>query len=217
VLAVVSVAVLPPAELLPWCIAGTYLEACNCEAICPCRRIGGRAGGRSTEGVCMGALSWIVTDGRAGDVDLSGLAAVLALRYDDDEPGSPWTYVLYVDERGDERQQEALARILNGELGGTALDHFPWAWKDSNPLGWQAAPIEIDHTPRKGWFRAGEEVTLRVRRPVPDQETVTCVIPGHGRSGTELYADLLRVDHGPLSFEFEGKCAYESTFDYSSG
>jgi hypothetical protein len=32
-------------EMVPWRVSGSYLEACNCEAICPCRRIGGRAGG----------------------------------------------------------------------------------------------------------------------------------------------------------------------------
>jgi len=70
-----------------WHIGGTYLESCNCEAICPCRRIGGRAGERSSYGVCEGALSWTIARGRAGDVDLSGLAAVLACRYDDDDDG----------------------------------------------------------------------------------------------------------------------------------
>jgi hypothetical protein len=39
------------ASLSPWHVRGTYLEACNCDPICPCRRIGGRAGGRSTHGV----------------------------------------------------------------------------------------------------------------------------------------------------------------------
>jgi hypothetical protein len=204
------------ADLLPWAIAGTYLEACNCEAICPCRRVGGAAGGRSTYGVCTGALSWAITDGRAGQVDLSGLGAVLACRYDDDEPGSPWTFFLYLDERGTERQREALVAILTGSLGGSARDHFPWAWKESRLLGWRPVPIEIEHTPRRGWFRAGEHVTMRVGDPVADQEPVTCVIPGHDRSGTELYADLLRVDEGPLSFELSGKCAYQSTFEYSS-
>jgi hypothetical protein len=203
-------------DLLPWAIAGTYLEACNCEAICPCRRVGGRAGGRSTTGICMGALAWAVAEGGAGDVDLSGLGVVLALRYDDDEPGSPWTYYLYVDERGDARQREALAQIFTGKLGGSARDHFPWVWKDSHMLGWRPAPIEIEHAPRRGWFRAGEQVTLRVGDPVADQEPVTCVIPGHDRSGTELYADLLRVAEGPLSFEYSGKCAYRSTFEYAS-
>jgi hypothetical protein len=200
-----------------WAISGTYLEACNCEVICPCRRVGGRAGGRSTYGTCQGALSWAVLDGRAGDVDLSGLGAVLVLSYDDDEPGSPWTYFLYVDERGSDRQREALVRILTGELGGTAKRQFPWAFKESRPLGWRAAPIEIQHTSRRGWFRAGEQVTLRVGDPVADQEPVTCVIPGHHRSGVELHADLLRVEEGPLSFEVTGRCAYRSTFSYSSG
>jgi hypothetical protein len=202
---------------MEWAISGTYLEACNCEVICPCRRVGGRAGGRSTYGTCQGALSWAVLDGRAGDVDLSGLGAVLVLSYDDDEPGSPWTYFLYVDERGSERQREALALILTGELGGTAKRQFPWAFKESRPLGWRAAPIEIQHTPRRGWFIAGEQVTLRVGDPVADQEPVTCVIPGHHRSGVELHADLLRVEEGPLSFEVTGRCAYRSTFSYSSG
>ena len=203
-------------HFLPWAIAGTYLEACNCEAICPCRRIGGRPGGRSTNGLCMGALSWAVTDGRAGEVDLSGRAAVLVLRYDDDEPGSPWTFFLYVDDRGDERQRAALALILTGRLGGTPRRQFPWVWKESHLLGWRPAPIDIEHTPRRGWFRAGNEVTVRVRGPVVDQEPVTCVIPGHHRSGTELYADVLHVEEGPLSFELSGKCAYESTFEYTS-
>jgi len=202
--------------VIEWAISGTYLEACNCEVICPCRRIAGRAGGRSTYGTCQGALSWAVLDGRAGDLDLSGLGAVLVLSYDDDEPGSPWTYFLYVDERGSERQREALALILTGELGGTAKRQFPWAFKESHPLGWRAAPIEIEHSSRRGWFRAGEQVTLRVGDPVAEQEPVTCVIPGHHRSGVELHADLLRVEEGPLRFEVTGRCAYRATFSYSS-
>jgi hypothetical protein len=202
---------------LPWSISGTYLEACNCEAICPCRRIGGRDGGRSTYGLCVGALSWAVERGHAGETDLSGLGAVMACRYHDDEPGSPWTFALWIDDRGGESQREALVSILTGKLGGTPTQQFPWAWKESNPLGWRPAPIEIEHSPRRGWFRAGNEVTVRVGEPVPDQETVTCVIPGHHRSGGELVAELLKVDaEDPLQFELSGKCAYSSTFDYSS-
>ena len=49
-----------------WRISGTYLEVCNCEAICPCRRIGGVTGGRSTYGECTGALSWAFTEGGVG-------------------------------------------------------------------------------------------------------------------------------------------------------
>lgn len=199
-----------------WKLEGTYLEACNCDAICPCRRIGGRAGGRSTHGICMGALSWKITRGHADGVELADLGVVLALRYSDDEPGSPWSYFLYVDERGDEAQRQALAEIYTGRRGGTAIKQFPWAFKPAKLLGVRAATIEMDHTPAHGWFRTGGEVSVRVREPAPDQETVTCVIPGHHRSGRELIADVLEVGDGALEFELSGGCAYESTFEYSS-
>ena len=198
-----------------WRLRGTYLEACNCEAICPCRRIGGRQGGRSTYGICEGALSWAIEEGHADGVDLAGLGVVLALRYSDDEPGSPWTFFVYVDARGDDAQREALAAIFTGELGGTTVEHFPWVWKESDLLGWRAAPIEVEHA-RRGRFSAGRSVTLRVGDPVAEQEPVTCVIPGHEHDGEELHAELLSVSEGPLSFELTDRCAYLSTFDYSS-
>ena len=207
----------PVTEAPAWSISGTYLESCNCLAICPCRRIGGRAGGRSTYGVCEGALSWAIERGHAGEVDLGGLAAVLACHYDDDEPGSPWDFRLYVDERGDEHQRAALEGILTGAWGGTALVQFPWAFKPSRQLGVRAVPIAVEHHARRGWFRAGGYVEVRVGGPIEDQEPVTCVIPGHQRSGAEHQGELLRVSDGPLSFELDGRCAYQSTFAYSSG
>src|SRR5215471_18692523 len=114
-----------------WHIRGTYFESCNCDAICPCRRIDGVAGGRSTHGVCMGVLSWLIEDGAANGIGLSGLPVALALRYSDDEPGSPWTWVLYLDATASAPQREALEAIFTGRLGGDTLAHFPWAWKDS--------------------------------------------------------------------------------------
>jgi hypothetical protein len=199
-----------------WRVAGTYLESCNCDAICPCRTLAGQPGGRSTHGICLGALSWRVEAGAFGGVDLAGLGAVLVTRYDDDEPGSPWDHWLFVDERGNAAQRAALEQIFLGRAGGTTLDHFPWAWKESRLLGVSPGAIEIDHTPRRGWFRVRDHVTVRVGGEVPRGDEVTCVIPGHDQAGSERFVSELDVqDAGPLSFHFEGVCAYESTFDYS--
>jgi hypothetical protein len=203
-------------EVRPWALSGTYLEACNCEVICPCRRIGGRQGGRSTYGICLGALSWAVTDGAAADVDLSGRRVVLVCRYDDDEPGSPWDFVLYLDDRADDEQRGALEAIFLGKAGGTPLKQFPWAFKASRLVEVRPAAIEIDHTPRRGWFRVGEDVTVRVAEAVADQEPVTCVIPGHHRTGLEVYVDELRSSAPPIEYAFAGRCGYEASFAYSS-
>ncbi len=198
-----------------WHVRGSYFESCNCDAICPCRRVDGVAGGRSTHGICVGVLTWLIEEGAAGGTDLAGQAVAMAIRYDDDEPGSPWSWILYLDERGSAEQHDALEAIFTGRLGGDALEHFPWAWKASELLAVRPVAIELDHTPRRQWLRIRDHVAVRIRDRYPGAETVSCVIPGHERGGEELVADELRVDDGPLVFEVSGTCGYAATFDYS--
>jgi hypothetical protein len=49
---------------------------------------------------------------------------------------------------------------------------------------------------------------------VASGETVTCVIPGHERTGREIVAESLRVGDPELEFAFRGNCGYESDFEY---
>ena len=204
------------AASVAWRLSGTHLESCNCEAICPCRRIDGVPGGRSTYVECLGVLSWVIEEGHADGLVLDGLKVALATRYHDDEPGSPWSYVLYVDERAGDEQRRVLEEIWTGRLEGDQLEHFPWAWKASNLVGVQPAQIEIDHTPRRRWFRVRDAVSVRISGAYEGQETVTCVIPGHHQPGEEVVAEELKVDAGPLSFEFRGNCGYAADFEYRS-
>ncbi len=190
---------------MSWRIAGRYLEACNCDAICPCRRIGGVAGGRSTYGICFGALGWRVDEGAFDDVNLTGNAAVLTFSYSDDEPGSPWTLVLYVD------GADELATILLGEAGGDHILTLPWVRKPCEVVDVRRTRVEFDD----GAFHVGNAVRVRATTPVETDQTVSCIVPGHDRPGTELYADELFVDDEPFSFALSGQCAFTRDFDYS--
>ncbi|MGZ4352744.1 MAG: DUF1326 domain-containing protein [Gaiellaceae bacterium] len=196
---------------MSWRIEGEYFESCNCEAICPCRMVGGIAGGRSTHGICLGALSWRVDAGEKDGVDLAGLAAALVCRYDDDEPGSPWRFVLHVDARGDDAQRAALEEILLGRAGGEQILRLPWVRKPSELLAVRASAIELGG----GELRVGEAVRLRATRPVESEEPVRCGIPGYDEPGRELYADELTVDDGELRWELAGNCAFVSRFAYA--
>jgi hypothetical protein len=199
---------------MSWRIRGSYFESCNCDAICPCRRIDGASGGRSTHGECLGLLSWLIEEGNADGVDLGGQPVALATRYSDDEEGSPWTWILYLDQGTSREQRDALEAIYAGRLGGDAVKHFPWAWKASELAAVRPVEIEVEHTRRRQWLRIRDHVSVRIRDRYDGPETVTCVIPGHEREGEELVADELIVQDGPLAFSYRGVCGYGSDFDY---
>lgn len=202
---------------MAWSIRGSYFESCNCDPVCPCRRIDGVAGGRSTHGECLGVLSWVVEEGAADGVDLTGQPVAMAIRYSDDEPGSPWTWVLYLDARASEPQRTALADIFCGRFAGDQHDHFPWVRKANPPIAVRTAAIEVDHTRRRQLLRVRNHISVRIQDRHDGPETVTCVIPGHDRVGEELVAGELSVDDGPLAFSYRGTCGYGSTFAYAGG
>ena len=178
--------------------------------------VDGVRGGRSTHGICYGALAWLVEDGRIGDVDVSGLATALIVRYDDDEPGSPWTIVLHVDATGDESQRNALADVFMGRNGGPQVGVLPWVRKLSNLV--DVRPDRVELVPQgEGYeLRVGEAVRARATRPVSSDATVRCVIPGYDQPGQELVADELTVDDDPFAWELSDNCAFASRFDYAS-
>ena len=190
---------------MSWRVAGTYVESCNCDAPCPCRRINGVPGGRSTHGICDGALCWQIVDGSADGLDLSGLRVAMATRYSDDEEGSPWSWMLYLDERGNPEQHRVLEEIWAGRVAGEQLEHFPWAWKPSHLLGVEPAQIELDHTPRRQWFRVRDTISVSIAGPYEGDETITCVIPGHDQPGEEVVADELEVRKRPLPVQVLGR------------
>ena len=198
-----------------WAVAGSYFEACNCEAICPCRRVGERSGGRSTYGVCQFALSWQINQGRADGLRLDDRAVVMAGWYDDDEPGSPWRVSLYLDERASDEQHAALAAIFLGRAGGTTLRNFAAAIGTVHAV--RRARIQLSHVPRRWSMRADTYLTVRAETPVEVPAPVACGIPGFGQPGQEVIADTFRVDDVPLSWDLRGRCGFATDYTYSSG
>jgi hypothetical protein len=197
-----------------WRIEGDYFESCNCEAICPCRTIGGVSGDRSTYGICFGVLSWLVREGSADGVPLDGLAAAFTIRYSDDEPGSPWTFVVYVDERGSDAQRAALAEILTGRRGGEQILTLPWVRKPSELVEVRPAAIDLRFEDGDYRLRVGSAIELSASRPFETVERVSCIVPGHHLAGREYYADRFSVADDPFTWDLAGNCAFVCTFAY---
>ena len=203
---------------MDWRVRGSYFEACNCEAICPCRSAGGRPGGPSSFGECFGALSWQVHQGHADGTDLSSLQVVMSIRYlDRVHPSTPWQVVLYVDRAADDDQRAAIADIFLGRSGGTVAHLYGSAIGEVH--GVRTASITLDHVaPRKRIGIVGY-LTVTAEGEASAAGDVRCGIPGFDHPGTELHGEGLRSTDPELRFEVRGRrhAAFATDFDYSSG
>jgi len=194
-----------------WRIAGSYYESCNCQAVCPCRRLNGRPGGRSTYGICNGLLSWHILAGHFDGVDLSGLKVAMAIVYDNDEPGSPWRVILYLDDAAGGAAETALQTIFAGRAGG----NMRFTAEIGETVAVRKAAIELDHRGGRESITVRGFASAEVERLADVDGTVTCGIPGHDHLGIESISRS-RVADGPLSWSYEGRCGFATDFDYHS-
>ncbi len=102
-----------------WQIEGDYFENCNCAIVCPCLfSAGPPMTAQPTEGPCEVPFAFHIERGSYGDVQLDGLNTVVVLRTPGVMGEGNASVALYLDERADKRQREALQAIFSGAAGG---------------------------------------------------------------------------------------------------
>ena len=120
-----------------WHLRGDFLELCNCEVVCPCITQGLTE--TPTEGHCDGGFAWHVEEGEFNGVALNGLNFVFLHATPGVMSEGNWTAAIYVDERADQRQREALGEILSGKFGGPMENYMALT---GNFLGIKYVPID---------------------------------------------------------------------------
>ncbi|HEY7305518.1 MAG TPA: DUF1326 domain-containing protein [Bryobacteraceae bacterium] len=136
------------AEIPKWSIQGDWFDTCKCTIPCPCY-----FAQPPTSGDCDGILAWHIREGTYGQIPLSGLNVLAIGAFE----GNIWageTKVamgIFIDERADERQREALQTIFGGHAGG-------WPGVFANFIGEvrgiEFARIEFKVDDDLGWWRA---------------------------------------------------------------
>jgi len=120
-----------------WYLKGDWFDVCKCSIPCPCT-----FAQATTTGDCEGVLAWHIREGRYGDVRLDGLNLVAIGEFEGNIwAGAKLTMGLFIDERADESQRQALQVIFGGQAGGwpgqmgTMIGEF---------RGIEYAPIDFD-------------------------------------------------------------------------
>jgi len=101
---------------MAWQLTGEYFENCSCDILCPC--ITSSMQGPADTERCLVPLICHVREGSSDGVSLDDLSFIMVV----DSPAvmgeGGWRVALYLDERADQSQQEALGAILSGQQGG---------------------------------------------------------------------------------------------------
>ena len=108
-----------------WQLSGDYFENCNCSVVCPCLiSPAPPLTSRPTQGVC--------------NVALDGLNLALVAHAPGPMADGNWTAAIYIDERANDQQAEALGAIFGGAEGGPMAAFAPLI---ATNLGVKKVPI----------------------------------------------------------------------------
>jgi hypothetical protein len=123
----------------PWQISGDYFENCNCDVVCPCLFSPNPVlTSKPTAGACEVPIAFHIDRGTFGGMTLDGLNAVVVVRTPGPMAEGNWSLALYLDERVDDRQRQALQAIFSGAAGGPLAELAPLV---STVLGVKTVPI----------------------------------------------------------------------------
>ena len=207
-------------EIQQWQVVGDWFDVCKCTIPCPCT-----FAQAPSEGDCEGILAWHIREGRYGDVALDGLNVVGIGWFD----GNIWTgeatvkMGIYIDDRADESQREALQVIFGGQGGGwpgefgkmidevVGVEYAPITFEIADDLAHWAAEV-----PGKASARAEaltgpttpEGKRVQVHNP-PGAEV------GPGQIATWGVATVDRVDAMGFKWDWAGRSSKHFPFDWS--
>jgi hypothetical protein len=125
------------AEIPKWHVSGDWFDVCKCNIPCPCY-----FAQPPTYGDCEGVLAWHIREGHYGEVRLDGLNVIALGAFEGNVwAGAKATMGIFIDERADERQREALQMIFGGQAGGWPGE---FAQVIGEVRGIEYAPIEFE-------------------------------------------------------------------------
>lgn len=197
----------------PWKVDGTYFEACNCAAACPCVFTSA-----PTEGECTVMLAWHIDKGNFGAATLNGLNVALLAHTPGHMLKTKWKVALYLDERASADQQKALGAIFSGQAGGHLAALAPLI---GEVLGVKPVPIEFSASGKQRSLRIPKIAEADIEA-LEGQGGALVTIENHpftavpGQPAVVSTSKRLKVSDYGISLDLSGKNGFYSAFAYQS-
>jgi hypothetical protein len=198
---------------LSWVFDADYLQACNCDYGCPCE-----FAAPPTPGFCEAAGAWLIKTGHCGNVSLDGLGLGFAAHWPSAIHLGSGTVTLFIDERANQEQREALENIGFGKLGGLPFEILATTFTTVQPTSF--VPFEVHLDGRNSTARVGDQISVGfepVKNPVTgDPEFVRIEhATGFVFKGAEVVsARDVRVSSGSINFQYSNKAGFVTEVHY---
>ena len=198
-----------------WNFEGDYLQACNCDYGCPCE-----FSAPPTKGFCDGAGAWRIQTGQFGDVKLDGLHLAFAAHWPKAIHEGNGTVCIFVDEKANPAQRDALLQIASGKAGGLPFEILASTF--SKLLDPVFVPFQFQMNGRNSSVRIGKNINMSfgpILNPVTTEPESVRVNHGTGfvfQDAECVSADEMSVSAGELSFAWPKKAGFVTRIKYAN-
>ncbi len=196
-------------------LEGRMLEACTCNAICPCW-----IGEDPDSGTCHGTIAWHFEKGEIDGVDVSGLTFAVLLHIPANALSGNWRIVACVDDKATAEQEKAILGVYTGEKGGPVAD---LAQLIGEVVAVERAPITFGVVEGKGQLKIGTSLDAEIipfegptGRRTTLHDAALCVIeeaPYYVGKATHLKASHPALG---LNLDIQGKSAVQGRFAFEA-
>lgn len=198
-----------------WHFEADYLQACNCDFGCPCE-----FQAPPTQGFCEGTGAWKIQTGKYGDVDLSGLGLAFAARWPKALHEGNGTGIIFVDERANAQQRDALLQIASGAAGGLPFEIIVTTF--SKVLDPQFVRFDFQFNGKKSRVSVGQAIAIAtdsIKNPVTGEAEGVRIVHDTGfvfKEAECVAATECRSSVDGIKFSWPGKAGFVSRVHYGN-
>ena len=191
-----------------WQIAANYVETCNCDFGCPCN-----FSGLPTNGFCRALVFYNIVKGHYGDVPLDGIPVIYAASWPKAIHEGDGTMQLYIGERSNAKQREAVALILGGKAKGNGPFAI-FAGTLKYVIDPRVVDIKFKIDGKNSSFSVPGVIDVKVqpfRNPVTGEESQTEIHIPNGfiwQTAKAAMTKIMRIVSPNLSFDDSGQNAF---------
>jgi hypothetical protein len=198
-----------------WFFDADYLQACNCDYGCPCE-----FSAPPTTGFCHGVGVWKIERGKYDDLSLDGLGLGFAAQWPKAIHEGNGTVCLFVDERANEQQREALLEIGSGKAGGLPFEILATTF--STLLEPRFVPFDVKIDGLQSTAQLGENFRIAlepIKNPVTREDEQVAVNHGTGfifKTAECASAREGSVDTKGMKFSYPDKAGFIARIHYGN-